>query len=483
MGQGFEYFAIFAEMRTGSNFLEESLNDYPGIKCYGEVFNPHFIGHANQTRLLGLSLQEREADPLNLLARMKRQTDGLPGFRFFHDHDPRILSNCLADRACAKIILTRNPVDSYVSHQIARETGQWRIGDAKGLKTARIRFDPAEFQHHLASRQHFQLHLLRALQSSGQTGFYLDYEDIGELDVLNGLARFLGASDRKSAPSRKTKKQNPQSLQDKVVNFPEMNEALLSVDHFDLSRTPNFEPRRGPAVPNFIAAARAPVLFIPIRGGPSDSLINWLADLDNVSPSDLTTGFNQKTLRQWKRQTRSHQSFSVVRHPVARLYAAFVKHILLPGPERYDAIRDTLQNAYMLTLPDEGSDAAAFRASFVSFASFVRANLAGQTGVRVDGAWASQSEVLKGVCQFMIPDHVFREETLQADLAYLADRLSMSPPIYQAEEHEGPFRLSSIYDETVEAAVRAAYQKDYMQFGFETYASAKRPDLSGPLSG
>ncbi len=32
MSGPFDYFVVFAEMRTGSNFLEENLNDYPGSK-------------------------------------------------------------------------------------------------------------------------------------------------------------------------------------------------------------------------------------------------------------------------------------------------------------------------------------------------------------------------------------------------------------------------------------------------------------------
>lgn len=476
MGEGVEYFIIFAEMRTGSNFLEESLNEYPGLHCYGEVYNPHFVGHAKKTQLFGISLQQREVDPVSLLSRMKQQTDGVPGFRFFHDHDPRIRSHCLADPACAKVILTRNPVDSYVSREIARQTGQWRIGDAKGLKTARITFDAAEFQSHLMSRQKFQLDLLRTLQASGQTAFYLDYEDIGEVEVLNGLAQFLGVSGQKKSASKKTKKQNPQSLSEKVLNFDEMTTALRSVDHFGLSRTPNFEPRRGPVVPNFIATARAPLLFIPIRGGPSNAIAEWMADLDGVAKSELATGFTQKTLRQWKRQSKAHQSFAIIRHPVARLHAAFVRHILVPGPDCYDGIRDILQGTYGLNLPDQANDVAAHRAAFLGFAEFVKANLAEQTSIRIDGAWASQSEVLKGVCQFMIPDHVFREDTLKADLNYLAAKISMTAPPYRPEQDDAPVSLASIYDEAVEAAVRAAYQKDYMQFGFGTYASAMRPE-------
>ena len=53
MTGNFDYFVVFAEMRTGSNFLESNLNAFDGIECHGEAFNPHFIGYPNKTELLG----------------------------------------------------------------------------------------------------------------------------------------------------------------------------------------------------------------------------------------------------------------------------------------------------------------------------------------------------------------------------------------------------------------------------------------------
>ena len=267
-------------MRTGSNFLESNLKDYPGLHCYGEAFNPNLMGQAKQTGMLGMSMQQREADPLALISRMKENSDGLPGFRFFHDHDPRVLSHCLADRRCAKIILTRNPVDTYISREIARQTNQWRLGDLCDVKSASVTFDQEQFEAHLAQHQTFQIDLQRALQTSGQTRFYIGYEDIPDIDVLNGLARFLGVGEGKKRTSKKTKKQNPQSLEEKVVNPADMKTALAGIDYFDLSRTPNFEPRRGPMVPDYIAAAKSPVLYMPIKSGPTECISQWLADLE-----------------------------------------------------------------------------------------------------------------------------------------------------------------------------------------------------------
>ena len=192
----FDCFVVFAEMRTGSNFLETNLNAFDGITCLGEAFNPHFIGYPEQGAVLGVSQAQRDADPGVLLARIREQADGLAGFRSFHDHDPRVLDTLLDDLACAKIILTRNPADSYVSWKIAQATGQWKLTDVKRRKQGTAEFDADEFSRHLEALQAFQMLLLNRLQTSGQTAFYVAYEDLQSVEVMNGLARFLGVEAR-----------------------------------------------------------------------------------------------------------------------------------------------------------------------------------------------------------------------------------------------------------------------------------------------
>lgn len=472
MADRFSSFIILAGMRTGSNFLEESLNLFPGLRCYGEVFNPHFVGHAKKTELFGLSLSEREANPVALIERMKSETDGIAGFRFFHDHDPRILKYCLNDKTCAKIILSRNPVDTYVSREIALLTNQWRLGDMRSAKSAKIQFSKVKFEKHLAGRQEFYLDVQQALQKRGQTGFYIDYEDISDPEILCGLAGFLGVNAEVKKPSGKTKKQNPSHMKDKVENYPEMVSALASIDYFALSGTPVFEPRRGPAVPSFVAAAFAPLIFMPIKSGPYENVIQWLSAFDENGENGLIEGFSQKTLRQWKRKSKGHQSFAVVRHPVKRLYKAFVKHILLPGPESYVQIHDTLVKNYglpsSLETADGTPDVAAHREAFIRFTNFIKGNLNGQTSIRVDGAWASQAEVLRGMSNFMMPDHILRETDLESGLKYLASFVGRECPELPKTPDVSPVPLAELYNSDVEEAVRSAYQRDYMMFGFSS---------------
>jgi len=473
----FDYFVIYADMRTGSNFLEENINEYPGLTCHGEVFNPHFIGHAKKTEMMGVTLQQREADPFSLLDHMRDQTDGMPGFRFFHDHDPRVLERSLNDPRCAKIILTRNPVDSYVSRKIAVATDQWRLNDLKNAKTAQVNFDSGEFEGHIAASQEFQLKLQHALQTSGQTAFYIGYDDLRDLSVLDGLAAYLGIRHEKDRASKRTKVQNPAPLKDKVTNFTEMQDALARIDQFDLTRTPNFEPRRAPAVPSYVAAAFAPLLYQPIKAGPEGRIRAWLAALDAVDAGDLLSGFTQKALRQWKRRNPSHRCFTVIRHPVVRLHTAFVTHILNHGPETFWDMRETLRNSYDLPIPaDEPTpdySADDHRVAFLAFAKFVKGNLGGQTGLRVDAAWASQVQVLHGLAQIQIPDFVLREDDLKRGLKQIAIQIGRDSPKLRDAVEPGEIPLSDIYDDEVEATVRAAYQKDYMMFGFRAFSDTR----------
>ena len=468
MTRPFDCFVILAEMRTGSNFLESNLDAFPGLKCYGEAFNPHFLVSPKRKELFGMTQADRDAKPLRLIDAMKKNTPGIPGFRFFHDHDPRVFDAVMADRRCAKIVLTRNVVESYVSHRIAQATNQWRLGDMKNARTAKVRFDPDGFEKMFLARKAFQEQILRALQVSGQTAFYIDYEDIQDLEVINGLARFLGEETRLEAFSGATKKQNPQSLAEKVTNFDEMERALGRIDHFDLGRLPNFEPKRGPMVPAYVAADKAGLLFMPIPGGANRPLKQWLGALEGAGEEVLVTRFTQKTLRQWKRGHPGHRSFTVLSHPVRRLYRAYCRHLLGDRAHTYHEIRRVLREVYKVPvpLPDERYDLADHRAAFLEFAKWVRGNLNGQTSVRVDGSWASQGSVIQGFAQFSLPDHILREDGLEQGLASLAQERGLSAPETAPAEAEEPFALAEFYDSEIEKAVKAAYQRDYMLFGF-----------------
>ncbi len=469
MSGRFDYFVIFAEMRTGSNFLETNLNALPSVTCHGEAFNPHFIGYPNSEDILGITQDERDLKPERLIQQIKHATQGLGGFRYFHDHDARVRDTILDDPRCAKIVLTRNPVDSYVSWKIAQATGQWKLTNVRKRREELATFDSSEFTRHLAALQDFQVTILNRMQRSGQTAFYVAYEDLQDVDVMNGLAAWLGVPDRLEGLDKSLKVQNPKPVAEKVANPGEMAQALAGLDQFNLTRTPNFEPRRGPLVPTYVAGAKTPLLYMPIRSGPEAAVLNWLAQLDGVGADALMTKFSQNTLRQWKRERPGHRSFTVLRHPLARAHDAFCTKIVATGPGSFGKIRNHLIKAYEVPLNAPG---AAYtpddhRRAFTGFLRFCRANLAGQSPIRTDGHWASQSQTLLGMAEFTFPDMVIREEEMAAYLPALAMQVGHpAPPEPTPVATEAPYGLAQIYDDEIESLAQEAYARDYTMFGF-----------------
>jgi hypothetical protein len=469
MAGDFKYFVVFAEMRTGSNFLEQNINQFPDLHSHGELFNPHFIGGANKDELFGVSLKARQKDPFQLLDAIVE--DGkIPGLRFFNDHDPRILEHCLNDPFCGKVILTRNALDAYVSRKIAAATGQWKLTNLKHQKTAAIEFDAAEFTTHLENTQAFQLKLLNALQTSGQTAFYINYDDLQSLDVLNGLARFLGSSHQVEAVNRDLKRQNPASLKTKVTNFAEMQAELARIDFMGLTRTPNFEPRRGAGVPRFVLGEKAPIIVMPIQGGPGENLRDWLE-----GHGGLIEGLNQKELRQWRKDNAGFKAITVLRHPVLRAYLGFCDVILSTDLGAYRAIRETLIRQFKVGVPKKNSggagyDLAAHKKAFVAFLKFLKANLGNQTSLRIDPVWASQTAILDGAAHVLIPSHVIHEADLAAGLAHLEGLLGLAPFAAPPANTERRFNLSDIYDADIESRVRDIYARDYLNFGFSDWS-------------
>ncbi len=458
----FTSFVVFAEMRTGSNLLEANLNALPGVHSHGEVFNRYIMGKKDRTEMFGITMEERDRAPRLLLHKLREETEGLPGFRFFHDHDLRILDDVLPDPACAKIILTRNPLESYVSWKIAQATDQWKLTNPKRLKTAKVRFDVPEFIELLRAFQAFQLLLLQSLQTSGQTAFYLDYEDLGSVEVMNGLATFLGVEARLKQLDDTLKKQNPGPLEDKLENPEAIAEAIALIDVFNLGHTPSFEPRRAAGVPTAIASDTG-LLFVPIRSGPEAAIRDWFASL-----GDVTDGFEQKSLRQWKRKHPGHRSFTVLRHPLLRAHAAFRRKIVMA--EAQD-LRRILINGFLAELQPPGEPFAsveAERAAFLIFLTYCRLATGGQTGARVDPSLASQTALVQGFATFQPLDHLLREDRLADGLAALAAEVGVPPPALAPDPAEAD--LLSIWDETLETAAAEAYARDYMGFGFTRWS-------------
>lgn len=451
-------------MRTGSNFLEANLNALDGVTCHGEAFNPYLIGGEGKQELFGIDMAGRDADPAGFLRQMKAQTKGLAGFRYFSDHDPRVFDLVMQDPACAKVVLTRNQLESFISWKIAMESDQWWLANTKHLKTVRPHFDIDEFNQRTNALHQFQTRLVNRLQVTGQTAFYIDYEDIRDLEVLNGLAAFLGVESRLKTLDFRFKKQNPEPIAEKVSNPDEMRQGLARVDWFNQTLAPNFEPRRQAMVPQYIASEGAPLLFMPIKAAPEAPIKKWLQ-----SYGPLLRDFDRNSLRKWKAANARQRSFTVVRHPLARAYAAYCD---LLNRDFMPELRPYLKRVHKFALPPKGKGfdtEAEFRAGFLVFLELAKYMLAGRTELRILPAFATQTAVIQGFSQLQSPDIIIRENRLVESLRFLTSETAMAFVQPPEPNLNGPYPLAEIYSDDLESAAQDAYGKDYQSLGFEAW--------------
>ena len=83
--------------------------------------------------------------------------------------------------------------------------------------------------------------------------------------------------------------------------------------------------------------------------------------------------------------------------------------------------------------------------------------------MHVDGAWASQSQVIRGFCKFAAPHMVVRGESLAEDLKLLTQWGSLT---WHAPPPLGP-ALSEIYDTELTSLTRKTYAAVSTNFGFK----------------
>ena len=470
---GYDYFVVLAGMRTGSNLLEEQLSAMQGLQSYGELFNPHFFGKPKQQSQFGLSLSARDSDPVQVIAAMCRDGGNFPGFRLFYDHDRRVIDHVLADPKAAKIILTRRPVDSYVSLKIARKTGQWWLGDMTSARAAKVAFDAAEYADFLNTLSEYQAHIRRALQTSGQSAFHIDYSELREPDVIAGLGQFLGVEGLTEKTNVAAKVQNPTPVVERLSNPDEAERLTTDLAAPYLGYIPSFEPERGPGLRMFHACATAPLLYMPIRGAGVDPIPEWLREIDPDGRVD--NGMTQKDVRRWMRRHPGHRSFTVLRHPLPRAYDAFCRFVLPSDAKAYAELRHALVNRYNVPLPEDASSEDWSRdrqaEAFLAFLIFLAGNLGGQTSLRVDHAWASQETFLSAIARFAVPDRAIREHSLGDELKEIAAAVGLrhvSRPV-GAFSTKIRFPLEAIRTDAIDAACEAAYRRDYVFFGFEAW--------------
>lgn len=496
----YRYFTILGAMRTGSNLLQRTLDQLPSINCYGELFNPAFINTPKNEPDFGLTCAERDADPTALIDAMiaRGRKDTLSGFRLFDGHDVHVTSSVLEDRSAAKIILRRNPLDSFVSLKIAQETDQWLLMKQRARRSTQIHFDIAQYREYLAQTEDFYARILRSMKVSGQTPFSIDYTELGDVTVINGLAEWLGSPDRLEGIEQTIQRQNPGPLEEKVVNYGEMIDLLRNEGGVHRTGEGTRSDRAG-GLRFMHTIQRAPILYAAIPGGPNAPVLRWLHGVEGGDPQrpdfdKLMQGTppfgapqNRKALTDWLQTHPSHVCFTSVRHPVVRAYDVFMNRIFNNSDDdAFPRIRSYAQDRFAMHLPTQdfedrealarvGYTLEQHRAGFMAFLDFVRANLAGRTPMRSDALWAPQYEFVEGFSSAVTLNLILREEDLIAGAAYLRKRFDLADvrnAVLRDPHLDHLFAIEDVWSPQVEAQCRGIYGRDYLQFGFKDWKPA-----------
>ncbi|HAB37676.1 MAG TPA: hypothetical protein DCE52_06725, partial [Rhodobacteraceae bacterium] len=420
----FRYYVLLADMRTGSNLFESSVTCFDDITCFGELFNPLFVGHPKKPSLPFVDITDRDADPIAVIEQMITQhPNKMTGFRLFSNQNEQVLNYCLSDKRCAKIILTRNPMDSFVSHQIVTKTGQWQLRDLSVRRDAPVEFEIDRFQFYLEGKNAHKTFLRHALQESGQTAFHINYDDMSRVETFNGVASFLGTDQKLEQLAAVTKRQNPSGLRDKLTNYDEIRHQLTELNLFESDSDPYVEPSKTRGSVSVHAGRTMPIMYFPITHDPNDETLRWMANIETggLSPKTKMKG---REIQDWLSNHTDRAVITCLEHPVERAYRAFNNRIVFLPSEKNKWIRRILGGQYGLKLPQwpEGKvpdrvdliaanyNSTEHAENFSKFLDFIQGNLRGQTRAPADATWGSQHIAVQSYHRWTAPNFIIMPE-------------------------------------------------------------------------
>lgn len=475
------YFTIFGAMRTGSNLLERTLSQYPDIEGYGELYNRQFIGKPTQKTLLGMDIAAREADPIKLLNNILASTDQIIGFRIFGDHDPRMIDYTARDPRCAKIILTRDPIDSFISLKIATKTGQWMLSKEENRRLAKAHFDAQEYQdYHDRLKAHYA-HVRHIIRAEGGAAFEISYPELTNPDIMSGAARFAGATGDRPDSTAPILRQNPPDRKDKVENYGDL-QAYLGLNDQAATAPAQVSAPKFIALDEMVVARRHNLIYAPIPGAGAAEVKRILSETEGAaSGGGIANGL--KSLHVTRRKRRGGLVFTFVRHPATRLVDVFLRKVLKPQGRVFDDLAHLLTISYKAPpLTSMRNDAKAQKAGFSAFLTFIQDNLAGRTAMPVDPSWAPQTDLLRAYCDETPVDFIGRVESITTDATYVLGRAGVeNPDQYCAKlaSRMGQFAdagaLERLLTSAAENHIYSVYAKDYDSLGY----SALNKGVSG----
>ena len=214
---------VFAESRSGSTWLVNTLDTHPQIGLLDEVINPDYAkklqpalpGNPNETPLTALQVMENQFSAKRGLYKGCKIL--FPQAIRFIDFYEFILNY----RMARFIILTRsNSVRAEVSGLVANEHARWHLIEKSGIQP--ITVDPAFLYERLLWRKYAKEFCISMLRSHCPNILDIEYNQLfsGIEASLEKISKFLGISSGGFSYSSEVKA-NPFPLKDMVSNYTE----------------------------------------------------------------------------------------------------------------------------------------------------------------------------------------------------------------------------------------------------------------------
>lgn len=236
-------YVILAGPRTGSNFLLSALGQYDDITSLVALFNKPEIkmgagaGLPDGLRDVLLAedvLEQRDPDPIAFWHRLCDLTETpIVGFKFFPNHDERILDWALDNAQLKKIILRRNPLQSFTSISFAKRDGIWTSGglQKKDVNTEKVELNIRQMLRWMAK---YKAYFERVDEAVAEHDVLrISYNELFQPWSQQALVRFLGSNGEKPAKREDglPRKIRSNFLQDKVANLDEVVDALRDSEY------------------------------------------------------------------------------------------------------------------------------------------------------------------------------------------------------------------------------------------------------------
>jgi hypothetical protein len=270
----FQAIAWIAIPRTGTNFLCALLKHHPAIIAYYEIFHSEkfYAGIHNQPELIIKNFNQKynfsfvsyedsalldwihnnPQDVLTTLIELNPQK--LIIFKLFPDqlNLELLKKNIIDNDRIAKILVKRNLLDSYISHEIAQISGFWHNYDTSNIcltlsiekfidwaKWAKTWYDLFEnkISQDTITNATIDYETIHQKKTNTDKLAYLDriFHDIGiHFSIPYSLPNLenINLENINSFPKRQDRRYN---LADKITNYNEFIEELKKTDWYDLA--------------------------------------------------------------------------------------------------------------------------------------------------------------------------------------------------------------------------------------------------------